>query len=442
MRPEDNLKSLDDAPIDPEACWKLIERVAASSHLNRAPRLRDFLFYVGTKSLKEGITDVHEQEIGSVVFGRQRHYDTSQDNIVRVSATELRKRIDAYFISDGVNEPLNFQIPRGGYKPVFRRQKPATKPMLVEEATPVPVEATAPSAAIRLQLPFLLTAGLCAILAVACFFLWRQNKALKMDLHPWQKHAALSAFWSGFLDSSRNTDIVMADTSFTFIQDITGEFLSGKYYDLHDYLNGNYLRGIQSADTSPERKTDLNMIASRQNGSMGDFGVAQKIESLDPNSGKLFVKFAREFNADSIKRNNTILIGGRKSNPWGELFADQRNFLVDFKPKEVQAFVGNAKPQPGEQKEYVISTDPDSSDGYSVIAYLPNPSHTAKSLIIEGTNSQATNAAGEFITSEEAMESFREKFPEKQFTYFEVLLKTTRLNDTPFKAEIVAYRIH
>jgi hypothetical protein len=63
-------------------------------------------------------------------------------------------------------------------------------------------------------------------------------------------------------------------------------------------------------------------------------------------------------------------------------------------------------------------------------------------LIIEGTNSQATDAAGEFITSEESMESFRNRIPSKQVSYFEILLKTTRLNNTPFKAELITYRIY
>jgi hypothetical protein len=441
MRPEDNLKSPEDAPVDPKACWQLLERVAASSHLNRAPRLRDFLFYVGNKSLKEGITDVREQEIGAAVFGRQRHYDTSQDNIVRVNATELRKRINAYFISDGVNEPLSFQIPRGGYKPVFRRQNLAPKLPKVEEIPPNSTAVTAPSKAL-VQLPFLLAVALSAVLASVCLFLWNQNRSLRMDLHPWQNHAALAAFWSGLLNPHQETDIVMADASFTLVQDITSEFLGGKYYDLHDYLNNSYLRQIESLDISADRRADLKMIASRLSGSMGDFGVVQRIQSLDPSSTNLLVKFAREYNADSIKRNNTILIGGRKANPWSDLFSDQMNFVVDYKPKLGQAFVSNAKPKPGELSEYVVPIDPDSSDGYTVVAYLPNPSHTANSLIIEGTNSQATYAAGEFISSEETMESLRNRFPGKQFPYFEVLLKTTRLNDTPFKAEIVAYRVH
>jgi hypothetical protein len=227
MKTEEIVASAVDPPVDREECWKVLERVAASSHLNRAPRLREFLFYVGKKALKEGTSEVHEQEIGAVVFGRDPHYDTSQDNIVRVNATELRKRIDAYFISDGVNEPYIFRIPRGSYKPVFRRQTPPTAPVLpIEPASPalaikqpdhvVDVAPAAVPASRRLPLYGAIAAA--ALLAFACLLLLRDNHSLRMEVHQWQSHPALAAFWGTFFDSPENTDIILADTSFALVQ--------------------------------------------------------------------------------------------------------------------------------------------------------------------------------------------------------------------------------
>src|ERR1700678_806286 len=117
---------------DPETCWALLERVVASTRFQRATRLREFLLYVGRRSLKEGCDQIHEQEIGSEVFGRPDAYDTSVDNIVRVNATELRKRIEDYFESEGSLETLIFEIPRGSYKPVFRQR--IVGPQIVAEA--------------------------------------------------------------------------------------------------------------------------------------------------------------------------------------------------------------------------------------------------------------------------------------------------------------------
>src|SRR5277367_6734346 len=100
----------------------LLDRVSRSPQLRRASRLRELLLYIGKQSIEEGRTDLHEQEIGTKVFGRPPHYDTSQDNIVRVNATELRKRLENYFVTDGAHEAWVLEIPRGGYSPVFSRR--------------------------------------------------------------------------------------------------------------------------------------------------------------------------------------------------------------------------------------------------------------------------------------------------------------------------------
>ena len=112
---------------DIESCWALLERVSASTQLKRAPRLRELLLFLGNCSLKDGRDQVHEQEIGTQVFGRRESYDTSIDNIVRTNVSDLRKRIDAYFQTDGSQEPVLMEIPRGSYIPVFKfRQVEAT----------------------------------------------------------------------------------------------------------------------------------------------------------------------------------------------------------------------------------------------------------------------------------------------------------------------------
>src|SRR5665213_473126 len=81
-----NTQEPDEITLYRKACWEVMERAAASIHLSRAARLREFLFYVGAKCLKDGSTEVHEQEIGAGVFGRQEHYDTSQDlSLIHIS---------------------------------------------------------------------------------------------------------------------------------------------------------------------------------------------------------------------------------------------------------------------------------------------------------------------------------------------------------------------
>lgn len=421
--------------IRPEDCWKVMERAAASSQLKRAARAREFLFYVANKSLKEGCTEVHEQEIGHAVFGRDENYETSLDNIVRVSATDLRKRIDGYFAAEGAEEPLIFEIPRGSYSPVFRwREKeiPAEQPAEAAEAP-----ASAPPAPYYRQLPFLLVSVLALLLAAGCAYFWQQSRTLSKSNNALAGKPALAALWSRFFNSPRQTDVVLADTSFGLLENITNE-----PYTLNDYLNYSYLAKVQASKMSADRKADLAMIMERDHGSIGDFRTVQRIWALDPASSKLVLDYAREFSADSIKRDNVILIGGQNSNPWQDLFSSQLGFTVEYDAALDRSYVKNSNPRPGEQASYPVTFGPGGIVGYGFIAYLPNPSHTADALLIAGTDSQTTEAAAEFITSEASLEKLFKRFPSRQVPYFAVLLKTARLSGTPLSEEIVAYRTY
>ena len=85
----------------PDARWELVLRVADSIYFRKGPKLRAFLLYVCENTILGRVDNVREQLIGSKVFGRPTDYSLSDDNIVRVEARELRKRLGAYFANEG-----------------------------------------------------------------------------------------------------------------------------------------------------------------------------------------------------------------------------------------------------------------------------------------------------------------------------------------------------
>ena len=421
----------------------LIERVAASAQLRRSARLRDFLLYVGRQSLKEGCPEINEQEIGAKVFGRSPSYDRSQDNIVRVNATELRKRIQSYFSSEGADEPLILEIPRGGYKPIFHRRLPETpdRPVLVPKTSlQENFLSHGQETAVRKGLPLrshILWATASLALAITCFVFFQQNRTMRRAMYTWDGRPTVAALWTDFVHSHQEIDIVLPDASVSLSEEITGHPMS-----LNDYLNHSYMRLPQSLNLSTDRINDLNGIFAHNMVTMGDFHAAQQILALTPLSSSLRLKFSRFYTADSVKRDSFILIGGKKANPWVRLFDDQMNFSLDYDNVHAQTFVANRHPQSGEQASYVVPMDTETFIGYSVIAYLPNLSRTGNVIILAGTDSDATSAAAEFLTSEEKLSKLLGTLHLQKFPYFEVLLKTSRLSGTSFNAEPLAYRTY
>ena len=425
-----------------ESNWALLERVIASVQLHRAPRLREFLSYVGHRSLKDGCIHVHEQEIGVEVFGRSEGYDTSVDNIVRANATELRKRIEAYFESEGLHETLIMEIPRGSYVPVFHARPAVAEslpgvstlagPAIPEPNREVPLAAPARRPH-RWLLPALISAAaVIVVLAAGCTALWVQNRNLHRSFYAWQYSPSLAAFWSEFLGTSQDTDIVMSDA---FIK--LAEARAGKPYSLTDYANGSYISQLLSQEKNPEARAILGAVATWRSSNENHLILARRILALDPVGKNIHLYYARDYTADLLKQDNAILLGSRITNPWDSLFDSRLNFAIKLDGEGYSEIVNRA-PAAGEQAAYTRA-DP---SGYCVVAYLPNPGDNGKVLLVEGTSVQATEACGDFLLSEDQLANFQKMLHVTKFPYFEVLLKTSQVKDTSFTGTIQAYRTY
>jgi hypothetical protein len=424
---------------DNAACWALLDRVGASPQLRRAPRLREFLFYVAQRSLRDGCGHIHEHEIGVDVFGRPDVYDTSVDNIVRANATELRKRLEAYFEAEGRHEAVVIDIPRGSYVPVFRNRpvsaevedpldataQPPEMPTVPKEVLPTPVH--------RWHTAIWIAA--LVVLAGACIVLWARNRAMKRLLYPWKDEPAVAALWSQLVDSSRATDVVVADQSFLLIQNIDKHPFSLDDYLTRDYININNSSGQK---LNPDRQMLINLLGSKTMGSMGEFRLAERILALDPRGQNVHLYNAREYMSPLLARDNVILIGSSFSNPWQALFESRLNFIEEPNSDHMSP-IANRAPRPGEQSIYATESDP---LGYCIVAYLPSPNHIGKVLLIGGTSAEATEAGGDFLLSEDQLSDFQKKLHAVKLPYFEVLLKTSQARDTPFATTIAAYRTY
>ena len=430
--------------LNTEECWKLLERVASSSHLRRATRLQELLHYLGRRSLKDHLESVHEQMVGVEVFRRPKGYDTSIDNIVRTSISELRKRVDAYFSSEGADEPLVMEIPRWNYVPAFRYRSVAPQavstppPVLESPILPLPPtlsEMSQPRSQSHARwMPIaLMSAGLLVMaLITTCCYLWLQNRSLHRSFYPWQYEPSVASLWSDILEARPDTDVVLADASFGLLQDF-----NKKTFPLDDYLNRSYIGELQRQNTSPEMQTLLNRVLRWNLGSQDEFKLAHRIMALDPLGKSIHLYDARDYMPDLTNRDNVILIGGSISNPWDDLFKDRMNFGLRFDTDGAIAVVNRA-PTGSEAPIYAQSN----SVQYCVIGYLPNPTHSGQVLLIEGTGAEATEAAGNFLLSENQLANFKKALHLDRLPYFEVLLKVSSVQGTPLASTVEAYRAY
>jgi len=160
--------------------------VLAGDAFKGGKRAQDFLQLIVGHALAGRLENLRERMLGAEMFGRPIGYDTANDAVVRVKATEVRKRLAQHYQNLPAPPPVRIELQSGAYVPQFYFESP---PIPVPATSPLPVqpvressqtEATTPIATSRpAPLPrwVLFLAGL-AILATATWFAlqrWRQT---------------------------------------------------------------------------------------------------------------------------------------------------------------------------------------------------------------------------------------------------------------------------
>jgi TolB-like protein/tetratricopeptide (TPR) repeat protein len=106
-----------------------LEKILASHVFAGSRRTQDFLRLIVSHALEGDVDNLRERMIGAEMFGRPVSYDTGSDSVVRVRASEVRKKL-AQFYSESKEEKteVRIELPSGSYVPRFHfepREEPA-----------------------------------------------------------------------------------------------------------------------------------------------------------------------------------------------------------------------------------------------------------------------------------------------------------------------------
>lgn len=94
-----------------------VQRMTASEIFSSSPQLSSFLLFVVEAVLRGHGERLKGYTIGVEVLRRDVTFDPQIDPIVRVEATRLRRAIGRYYAGPGATDPIQIDLPRGGYVP-------------------------------------------------------------------------------------------------------------------------------------------------------------------------------------------------------------------------------------------------------------------------------------------------------------------------------------
>jgi hypothetical protein len=413
-------------------------------------RSGQFLRYIVEQAIAGRFDSLKERVIGMELFGRSATYDTGEDAIVRVTASDVRRRLLQHYGRYGATSPYRISLPVGSYHPEFTR---APEGLARHDANPAAVHSSpaAPLAtssvlpedprtsaitkpAMRLRTLWLALACAPALLVVAAaVVLWTRPVIFfpqPVRVNP----------WATFFHSTHLLQVITSDPNIAEIQGFTGGQLS-----VSDYANHNYFAGPNHL--TPEQDAFCRITLRGDKATTVDTQITTAIGQLAQSGGKrVAVHGARNLRLSDLRTDdNFILLGSPRSNPWSDLFNDQLDFQFVFEPSLKQEYVRNLHPRAGEQSRYV-PTAPGWATGqsYAIIAVVRNLDQNGNVVLLAGADGEGTEATGELIADPARLSPALKNCgiePNGPLRHFEMLLRLNTMAGSPHNVDVIACHV-
>lgn len=393
--------------------WMLVTRVCNSQCFHSSVRLREFLIYVADCALRNCAEEATEQHIGIHVFQRPPGYNSSEDSIVRTHARLLRQKLGEYFSTEGVDEDVVIEVPKGHYLPVFRQRDlkaSRTSSGIFAKATTIPADVSDVPTSRQTSTPrrrwlFALAAAL-AIVLVSGF--------VRYESFP----NPVDRFWAPFL---RDNAALVIYSNAVF----TGDSKNGLKYAPSDSQGGalpnNYV----------DTYTGIGELAS----------VYDLTQLFDRHHSHFVLKRSMLVTWDEAQLNNLIFIGSIAENPSLRVLPSSRDFTMIA--ADDYAGIVNHHPRPGEPALFQRPEHPMTKD-YAILALMPGLQPGKKTLVFSGLTTFGTQAAVEFVCHRETAEQLLAAVtgPRGEIRPFEAVLETTIGGGVPLQTRLVAIHPH
>jgi hypothetical protein len=468
------------SPFARDERWLLVQRIIASKYFIKASQLRDILIYVTSQVLSDEKIAIPEHEIACKVLGRRESFNPNDDNIVRVQAGHLRRKLDQYFSTEGREEPYILIIPKGTYVPhfVLRQREGASdsaRPLLhLDTVEPQATLATAVSTSSNVETSLVPLRTEISPGPPSYSPSEKPAKSLKGNSETKQISKwfwFLVAFSLGIaitilvyrLDSKSHLAAATKELPRNFIEQrifVAGSPLSVVATDsslvllqntLHtditisDYIGGRYPSNLLAHASNVEQEAALENATVGRYTSLGDLTISWRLEELAQQFGtSATLRYARYMNVRDFERGNFILIGSRRGNPWISLFEPQLNFALEEDMETHLFHFRNKSPEAGEQKTYANLQEPHGAYvSYVDIALVPNLTKTGSVLLLNGSVMDSNEAAARLIFGGDIPASLLQTFGHDtpgNAQDIEVFLRVHSLEGAPSQYDVIAVR--
>lgn len=387
--------------------------ILRSDPFSNSKRCCDFLSYVVDQALAGSQRELKERTIAVAVFGRTPTYDSHEDAIVRITATEVRKRLGQYYAGPGKQVTIHISLPKGGYIPLFNSLDRRAEDRSVEDGhrsaeADFPESGTPPSAEERIVTPpmiapkprwkqiFALACGVVVIVAAA--WAWFQARPTP---------TFLEQFWRPALHRSAPVYLVAAPAP-VFVAYAPGENL-------------------------PITNSTEYVAANDQFVGQGDMLASHLIASMLQRMGQPYeIKANDTVDVRDLPLHSVVLIG-YSSTQW-ESICKQLRFYIDSE----RAGMITDRGKDTEWYPHHLTKDLHTDEDYAIVSRFFDPVTRAMVVLVTGETQYGTEGAAMLVTDPDLLRNaLRDRPPGWESKNLQIVLHMKVIANSPATPEVV-----
>jgi hypothetical protein len=400
-----------------------IEKLLSSHALHGSESLCKLLRYLAKHALEHPGLPIKEYQIATEVFGRSDNFDPQLDSMVRVQAGRLRAKLAEYYNSNGLDDAVVVELPKGTYVLSFHHRIPLSRPQIAAHAengweAPVSRQGYRNWVIATIILALLLAASSVALLTL----LSNRNPAQAGLAHDEVAPTAFRVFWNGFVSGQEEPWVIFSNAGFV----------------------GRPETGMRYYEAAKDKGA---FILDHYTGVGEVLAIHELDRVFELLHRKIRVKRGSLFSLDDAKNNNLIFVGSPFENltlleiPGTEEFLFRR---ATSGPRKGDEAIFNIHPQPGEAKEFFGPPgNVPLTEDYAVVALVKGLNPGQQVLILAGTTTIGTQAAVEFVCRQNSVEELLLRLPVSQngqLKPFETVIRVKVTRGVPVGTELVALR--
>lgn len=374
-----------------------LEHLLASPLFNSSKRYGQFLRFVVARALEGQGSQLKERVLGVEIFERPADYDTNTDPIVRVTAAEIRKRIDQYYQDPKHSQAIRLFLPSGSYVPQF--SWPGHPSGFPEKATGLAVlkaESVTPLTDSSVLKPRRFSAR-AKILVIAAALLVALVSAWAVLREP--RTTLVREFWQPFVNSPEPTLFCMADQP---------QYASIRLRDAADPQHETTLPDTMVTVIIDDVDPLVNIV-----GTLRPYGKNYRV--LGESTTTL----------TDLRRSPSVFIGAF-DNGWTLRLTAPLRFHFGNDPSMTKLWIADRNNP--EKREWLLDRlhqQTEDYKDYAIVARFIPPDTDQVSVVAAGIGRGGTVAAGEFLVNENRMNEILKQLPvDWQKKNIEVVLET------------------